>query len=50
MLFFVVGVHSFKRYLLESTRISRCWIYLRCLPFAAWVLNVLFVQFVRMSM
>jgi hypothetical protein len=47
MFFIVVIIHSFKRYLLES--ISR-WIYSPCILFVAWVLRMLFVQFVRMSM
>jgi hypothetical protein len=47
MFFIVAFVHSLKRYLLEYVSI---WIYSRCIPFAVWVLCVLFAQFVRMSM
>jgi hypothetical protein len=44
MFFIVVVVHSFKRYLLEYLSF---WIYSHSIPFAAWVLCILFVQFVK---
>jgi hypothetical protein len=46
MFFIVIAVHSLKTCLLES--ISRCCVHSRCIPFASWVLCVLFLQFVRM--
>jgi hypothetical protein len=48
MFFIMAVVRSFERHLLES--ISHCWIYSHRIPFVAWVLCVLFVQFVRMSL
>jgi hypothetical protein len=40
MFFIVVVIHSFNRYLLEYFSF---WIYSRNIPFAAWVLCVLFM-------
>jgi hypothetical protein len=40
----MVVINSFKKYLHEN--ISLCWIQSRNIPFAAWVLSVLFVHVV----
>jgi hypothetical protein len=47
MFFIVVIAYSFKIYLLEYFSF---WIYLRSIPFVAWVLCVSFVLFVKMLM